>query len=243
MAAGINAALKVRSAVDQFILKRSEAYVGVMIDDLVNKGTDEPYRMFTSRAEYRLMLRQDNADRRLMQYGHKFGLIPNDVYDSLLLKEKNIALLHDYVAQKSVPPLAVNSYLESIGSSRLSENEKLSQLVKRQDANLSDMLKLEFFQSDSVPAEAASRQDVVRQVEIETKYEGYIVRQFEEIGRFEKFETIEIPDGFDFKRVKSLSREASEKFIKVKPQSIGQASRISGVSPADISVLMVYMRG
>jgi tRNA uridine 5-carboxymethylaminomethyl modification enzyme len=240
--AGINAALRVRDG-EPFVLKRSEAYIGVMIDDLVNKGTDEPYRMFTSRAEYRLMLRQDNADRRLMKYGDKFGLIPNEVYDSLLMKEKYIHLLSDYLEQKSVPPSAVNFYLESIGSSPLTENEKLSQLVKRQDVNLLDILQLEFFRSDSLPAEAASRQDVVRQVEIETKYEGYIARQFEEIERFEKFETIEIPDGFDFKRVKSLSREATEKFIKVKPGSIGQASRISGVSPADISVLMVYLRG
>ncbi len=240
--AGINAALRVRGG-EPFVLKRCEAYIGVMIDDLVNKGTDEPYRMFTSRAEYRLMLRQDNADRRLMKYGDKFGLIPNEVYDSLLMKEKYIHLLSDYLEQKSVPPSAVNSYLESIGSSPLTENEKLSQLVRRQDVNLSDILRLEFFRSDSLPAEATSRQDVVRQVEIETKYEGYIARQFEEIERFEKFETIEIPDGFDFKRVKSLSREATEKFIKVKPGSIGQASRISGVSPADISVLMVYLRG
>jgi len=241
--AGINAALRVRGGNELFILKRAEAYIGVMIDDLVNKGTDEPYRMFTSRAEYRLMLRQDNADRRLMKYGHEFGLIPKDVYDSLVEKENYIRLLHIYVEQKSVPPSAVNPYLESIGSSQLSENEKLSQLIKRQDVNLSEILQLEFFRSDSLPIEAASRNDVVRQVEIETKYEGYIARQFEEIERFEKFESIEIPEGFDFKRVKSMSREATEKFVKVKPRSIGQASRISGVSPADVSVLMVYLRG
>lgn len=240
--AGINAALKIKGGED-FFLKRSDAYIGVMIDDLVNKGTDEPYRMFTSRAEYRLMLRQDNADRRLMKYGHKFGLIPNDIYDSLLTKENYIQILSDYVKQKSVPPYAVNSYLESIGSSLLSENEKLSQLVKRQEVNLLDLLQLEFFRSDSLPAAAASRKDVVRQVEIETKYEGYIDRQFQEIERFEKFETIEIPEDFEFKKVKSLSREATEKLYKVKPRSVGQASRISGVSPADISILLVYLRG
>ncbi|MGO9482096.1 MAG: tRNA uridine-5-carboxymethylaminomethyl(34) synthesis enzyme MnmG [Candidatus Kryptoniota bacterium] len=242
LVAGINAALRIRGD-EPLILKRSEAYIGVMIDDLVNKGTDEPYRMFTSRAEYRLMLRQDNADRRLMKYGHKFGLIPNNVYDALLEKERCIRMLSDYVEQKSVPPYAVNSYLDSIGSSALSENEKLSQLVKRQDVNLSDILELEFFRSDSLPVEAASHKDVVRQVEIETKYEGYVKRQFEEIERFEKLESLEIPEGFDFRKVKSISREATDKFAKVKPHSIGQASRISGVSPADISVLMVYLRG
>ncbi|HUI31538.1 MAG TPA: tRNA uridine-5-carboxymethylaminomethyl(34) synthesis enzyme MnmG [Candidatus Acidoferrales bacterium] len=240
--AGINAALRAKGD-DPFVLKRSEAYIGVMIDDLVNKGTDEPYRMFTSRAEYRLMLRQDNADRRLMKYGHIFGLIPDAVYDSLVEKEKLIRILSDYVDQKSVPPYAVNSYLESINSTPLSESEKLSSLVKRQNVNLSDMLGLDFFRSDSLPIEASTRKDVVRQVEIETKYEGYIKRQFEEIERFEKIESMEVPEGFDFKRVKSLSREATEKLVKVKPRSIGQASRISGVSPADISVLMVYMRG
>jgi tRNA uridine 5-carboxymethylaminomethyl modification enzyme len=240
--AGINAALRVKGG-DDFVLKRSDAYIGVMIDDLVNKGTDEPYRMFTSRAEYRLMLRQDNADRRLMKYGHKLGLIPNDVFDSLLLKEGHIQVLTDYVKEKSVPPYAVNSYLESIGSSQLSENEKLSQLLKRQEVSLSEILQLEFFRSDSVPIEAAARKDVLEQVEIEIKYEGYIDRQFQEIERFEKFETIEIPGDFDFKRVKSLSREATEKLTKVKPGSIGQASRISGVSPADISILLVYLRG
>ncbi len=242
LVAGINATLRIRGE-EPFILKRSEAYIGVLVDDLVNKGTDEPYRMFTSRAEYRLMLRQDNADRRLMKYGHKFGLIPGDVYDSLLKKEEYIRVLSDYVERKSIPPSAVNAYLESVGSAPLSENEKLAQLVKRQDVSLSELFRLEYFRSDSLPVEAASRKDVVEQVEIETKYKGYIVRQYEEIEKFEKFESLEIPEDFDFKRVKSLSTEALEKLNKVKPNSVGQASRISGVSPADISVLMVYLHG
>ncbi len=242
MIAGINAALRVKGQ-DPFVLKRSEAYIGVLIDDLVDKGTSEPYRMFTSRAEYRLMLRQDNADRRLMKYGHQLGLIQGDVYESLREKETHIQILTDYISEKSLPPSAVNSYLESIGSSPLTENEKLSQLLKRQDVKLSELLQLEFFRSDSLPVEAASHKAVVEQVEIETKYEGYIARQFDEIKRFEKVESMMIPGDFDFKRVKSLSTEATEKLTKVKPQSIGQASRISGVSPADISVLMVYLHG
>ncbi len=239
--AGINAALRIKGE-DAFVLRRSEAYIGVMVDDLVNKGTDEPYRMFTSRAEYRLLLRQDNADRRLMKYGNRFGLITNSVFDSLLNKERQIRTLLEYVEQKSVPPYAVNHYLESIGSTPLSENEKLSQLVKRQDVKLSDVLRLDFFQKDSLPNDAASAKPVVNQVEIETKYKGYIERQEQEVQRFERLEETEIPEGFDFARVRSLSREATEKLAKVKPRSIAQAGRISGVSPADVSVLMVYLR-
>ncbi len=242
LVAGINAAIGVRGG-DPLVLKRSEAYIGVLIDDLVNKGTSEPYRMFTSRAEYRLMLRQDNADRRLMEYGYRFGLIPADVHGSMRKKEERIRTLSEYVSRKSVPPSAVNSYLESIGSTPLNENEKLSQLLKRQDVRLSELLRLEFFTTDSLPLDAANQKDVVEQVEIETKYEGYIVRQQEEIERFDKYEAMEIPEGFDFQRVKSLSTEAVEKLTKVAPSSIGQASRISGVSPADISVLMVYLHG
>ncbi len=240
--AGINAAIGVKGG-DPFVLKRSEAYIGVLIDDLVNKGTSEPYRMFTSRAEYRLMLRQDNGDRRLMKYGRDFGLIPNAVYDTLKRKEEHIEVLLEYSKRKSVPPDAVNRYLESLDSTPITENEKLAQLVKRQNVRLSDLLGLEYFKSDSLPRDSAVDKKAVEQVEIELKYEGYISRQNDEIGKFVRFESMEIPEGFDFGKVKSLSTEGREKLMKVMPASIGQASRISGVSPADVSVLMVYLHG
>ena len=238
--AGINAAIGAKGG-EPFVLKRSEAYIGVLIDDLVNKGTSEPYRMFTSRAEYRLMLRQDNADRRLMRYGYQFGLISDEVFGRMKTKEDHIRILSDYIKQKSVPPDAVNGYLQSIGSSSIVENEKMAQLVRRQDVKLAELLNLPYFRSDSIPLEAAADRKGVEQVEIETKYEGYISRQLDEIEKFDRFDSMEIPEGLDYRRVKSLSTEAREKLIKVKPGSIGQASRISGVSPADVSVLMVYL--
>jgi tRNA uridine 5-carboxymethylaminomethyl modification enzyme len=178
-----------------------------------------------------------------MRYGYELGLIPSEAYDALRKKEEYVSILTGYVRQKSVPPSAVNPYLESIGSTPLSESEKLSQLVKRQDVKLSEVLGLEFFRRDSLPVEAASHKHAVEQVEIETKYEGYIVRQLDEIEKFEKFDSMEIPEGFDYGRVKSISTEAREKLTRVMPSSIGQASRISGVSPADVSVLMVYLHG
>jgi tRNA uridine 5-carboxymethylaminomethyl modification enzyme len=240
--AGINAALKIKGE-GEFILKRSEAYIGVLIDDLINKGTDEPYRMFTSRAEYRLMLRQDNADRRLMKYGYKFGLIPSDVYQRLIEKEELIKEGLYFIKNRSVKPSEVNSYLERIGSKPIEQSEKLEQIVKRPEVNIAELFELESFKSDNTLQKLLRRRDALRQVEIEIKYEGYIQRQLEEIERFEKYEAIEIPEDFDYTKVKSLSSEAREKLMRVRPRSIGQASRISGVSPADISVLMVYLKG
>jgi tRNA uridine 5-carboxymethylaminomethyl modification enzyme len=240
--AGINAALKLKGE-GEFILKRSEAYIGVLIDDLINKGTDEPYRMFTSRAEYRLMLRQDNADRRLMKYGYKFGLIPSDVYQKLLEKERLIEEALYFVKRRSVRPDEINSYLEKIGSKKLEQPDKLNQIMKRPEVNIRKLLSLECFTSDEILQRILKRKDVLRQVEIEVRYEGYIKRQLEQIEKFEKYESMEIPEDFDYGKVKSLSMEGREKLMKIRPRSIGQASRISGVSPADISVLMVYLRG
>jgi len=239
--AGINAALKVKGE-DPFTLRRSEAYIGVLIDDLVNKGTDEPYRMFTSRAEYRLLLRQDNADRRLMKYGYKFGLIPQDVYNRLILKEQLIADTKEYFYSHSLSPGEVNSYLEKAGTAPLSQNEKIAQIIKRNEVNIADFLRIEAMRSRPIVQRLLNMPDAMRQVEIELKYDGYIQRQIEQVEKFAVYEEMEIPENFDYKRVPSLSTEGREKLQRVRARSIGQASRISGVSAADISVLMIYLR-
>jgi tRNA uridine 5-carboxymethylaminomethyl modification enzyme len=239
--AGINAALKLRGE-PPFVLKRSEAYISVLVDDLVNKGTDEPYRMFTSRAEYRLLLRQDNADRRLMQYGFRFGLIPDRVYGRLKLKEQLIRETLQYIERKAASPESVNPYLERIGADKIVQNEKISQLLKRPNVALGDLVRIESLNGDGFWHRISSYRDVLEQVEIETKYAGYISRQYDQIEQFENNEKYAIPENFDYSRVKSLSTEGKEKLMKVRPQSIGQASRISGVSASDISILMVYLK-
>ncbi|MBI2619106.1 MAG: tRNA uridine-5-carboxymethylaminomethyl(34) synthesis enzyme MnmG [Ignavibacteriales bacterium] len=244
--AGINAALRIRNR-DPFILKRSEAYVGVLIDDLVNKSTDEPYRMFTSRAEHRLLLRQDNADRRLMAHGHRLGLISDPVYRRLLRKEKLIKEGQTFVNVFSVRPDDVNGYLGTAGGERLVEKERISRILKRPRTVLSELFKIpavhsQAFVQSLCAEENGLTQEVIQQIEIEVKYEGYIVRQSEQIERFESYESREIPRDLDFKRIRSLSVEGREKLTKVRPESVGQASRISGVTPSDISVLMVYLK-
>ncbi len=246
--AGINAALRVRK-LEPFTLKRSEAYIAVLIDDLITKSTDEPYRMFTSRAEYRLVLRQDNADRRLMGFGHRFGLIPSAVYQGLLEKERLIREGLAFLEDTIVPPEDVNSYLEHIGERPIDQGEKLAKLAKRTNVQLRDLLRLEAFQSSvfskrllDLPLQAR-REEIIEQIEIETKYAGYFEREAEQIKRAVKYEHMEIPKDLDYSRLKSLSLEGREKLQKVRPLSIGQASRISGVTAADISVLMVYLHG
>lgn len=243
--AGINAALKIKGE-SPFVLKRSEAYIGVLIDDLVNKSTDEPYRMFTSRAEYRLLLRQDNADRRLMKHGYDFGLIPDSMYTRVKLKERFIQETMKFLARNGISPARVNPYLDSVGTGTITEREKLIDILKRPETKLVDILSLNEYAKDSFIQELGSdqrlRKEIFEQVEIEVKYEGYFRRQEIEIEKFEKLERLEIPEDFDFSTLKSLSAEGKEKMQHVRPSSIGQASRISGVSPADVSILMVYLR-
>jgi tRNA uridine 5-carboxymethylaminomethyl modification enzyme len=247
--AGVNASLRALSREEEFVLKRSEAYIGVLIDDLVDKSTDEPYRMFTSRAEHRLLLRQDNADRRLMEHGHRLGLIPTHVISRLRSKEMAIRDITRLANQITLPPGGVNDYLSTIGSEPLTENEKLAKLVKRTSARLDEILNLQMPALEPIRNRLDGKQDpklrneVVEQVEIELKYEGYIARQVEQVERFEQYESQHIPEDFDYASVRSLSTEGREKLLKVRPASIGQASRINGVTPADVSVLMVFVKG
>jgi tRNA uridine 5-carboxymethylaminomethyl modification enzyme len=245
--AGINAALKVKGR-EPFILKRSEAYVGVLIDDLVNKSTDEPYRMFTSRAEHRLVLRQDNADRRLMKKGFELGLVDSAMVERLKKKEKLIAEFVAMASQHSLSPETANPYLESISEGRIDERERLSKLLKRPGFKLAEILGLDSLSDQPVARKIAEmpdsklRGEIIEQIEIDLKYEGYILRQVEQIEKFDKFEDQKIPLDYDYSKIKSLSTEGREKLSKVKPESMGQASRISGVTPSDVSTLMVSLR-
>lgn len=242
LVAGINAALKINGE-EPFIPKRSEAYIGVMIDDLVNKIPDEPYRIFTSCAEYRLILRQDNADRRLMKYGHKFGLIPDDVFERMASKEDLIKEGISYFKSNFIPPKDINPYLIAINSPPLKQSDSLSQVIKRNEVSLSNLLKLVYFNENNLAQRILADKDIISQLEIELRYEGYITRQAEQVASFEKSESVIIPENFDFNKIKSLSTEGREKLNKVRPRSIGQASRISGVSPSDTSILTVHIKG
>jgi len=248
LVAGINAALKCQRK-EPFILRRSEAYIGVLIDDLVNKSTEEPYRMFTSRAEHRLLLRQDNADRRLMERGRSLGLVDSGMFKRLKKKEELIADGIRFATEHLVSPQHANGYLEKVSTERVGEKEKLSKLLKRPGVSLLGLIGADSISSEpamrsilSLPDEKLKR-EILEQVELELKYEGYIERQVEEIEKFEKFEEQVIPVDLDYSRINAISTEGREKLSRVKPQSIGQASRISGVTPSDISILMVYLKG
>ena len=236
--AGINAALKVKGR-EPFVLKRSEAYIGVMIDDLINKSTDEPYRMFTSRAEHRLLLRQDNADRRLMARGHNLGLISETQVAELRGKERSIATIIDYLNRTYVAPSDANRILQGVGLSIIEEHDSFAQLLKRPGVTIESLLPI----IDEPGLQTAlSLPGVKEAVEIDVKYDGYIKRELEQIGKFSQFEEFQIPEDFDFAAIRSLSTEGKERLRKVRPRSIGQASRISGVTISDISVLSVFLK-
>jgi tRNA uridine 5-carboxymethylaminomethyl modification enzyme len=241
LVAGINAALKIQGK-PEFVLKRSEAYIGVLIDDLVTKSTDEPYRMFTSRAEHRLLLRQDNADRRLMKYGNDLGLIDSELYGSVEDREKTIIGGLNYCQSQKYHAREINEFLLKIGSNEIDSTETISKLCKRPEINLKQLLNFNGSMNDRIALDLLNDDKALEQVEIELKYEGYIHRQHEAVNKLEKYEDTKIPLNFDFTKIKHLSTEGREKLNKVKPRSIGQASRISGVTPSDISILLVYLK-
>ena len=232
--AGINAALQIEER-EPIILHRSDAYIGVLIDDIVTKGTNEPYRMMTSRAEYRLLLRQDNADMRLTQIGYEVGLISKEKYDKFLAKKENIEKEIKRLRKTIIKPTAkVNEFLEKNNSSQLKNGIKLIELLKRTELNYEILGEID----NQRPILSSAEQE---EVEIEVKYEGYIKLQLAQVEKFKKLENKILPENIDYLNLKGISLEARQKLDKYKPTSIGQASRISGISPADISVLLIYL--
>ena len=236
LVAGINAHNKINNK-EVFTLGRSEAYIGVLIDDLINKGTDEPYRMFTSRAEHRILLRQDNADLRLTEKGAEIGLAGKERLGVVLKKKNLIERLGDDINKEKLAPEVVNGYLESVGSAKIKEKRSLVELARRPGVSLGGLIKLLGGGVDK-----KYNEEIINQVEINTKYESYIEKEREVVQKIQKLENSKIPVRFDYKKVNSLSSEGKEKLIKIKPTSIGQASRISGVSPSDVSILMVHLK-
>ena len=240
--AGINSVLKLKGR-PSFVLNRTQAYIGVLIDDLVTKGVDEPYRMFTSRAEYRILLRQDNADTRLTPLSYDLGLASEERMKRVGEKSKFTDMLIDAVKETPVLPTDVNSLLEELNTPPLQQRVKLVNVLLRPEVNMEHLLSVSPMlrdKADSIPA--SLKDDVLSAAEILLKYERYIEKERDVANRILKFEDIELPSGFDYFSLQSLSYEAREKLSKMQPRTIGQASRISGVSPADISVLLIYMQ-
>ncbi len=235
--AGVNAHQRIND-LHELILKRSESYIGVLIDDLVTKGTEEPYRMFTSRAEHRLLLRQDNADIRLTPIAHKLGLVSDERLEKVNKKVENSDHLVDYMRQNSVSAEAMNPILETLGSSPITQKSRMFQILSRPQVNIFDLVKADEHFHDLL---MQYDEETIEQTEIKVKYDSYFEKEMEIVHKMKKMEDKEINPDFDYKSLTSLSIEAREKLLKVKPRTLGQASRISGVSPSDISVLMVHM--
>ncbi|MEI8073527.1 MAG: tRNA uridine-5-carboxymethylaminomethyl(34) synthesis enzyme MnmG [Bacteroidota bacterium] len=235
--AGINAHQKTKE-LEPFILKRSEAYIGVLIDDLISKGTDEPYRMFTSRAEYRTLLRQDNADIRLTEKSYNIGLASEERLKLVNQKKESVSKIKDILINFNIDAEAINPLLESVGSSAITERQKASKIILRPNVALSDMM-------SSIPslktAFGEATVDSIEQAEIQIKYERYIEKELELVHKMSQLEDLIIPESFNYDKVSAVSKEALQKFKKVRPRTLGQASRISGVNPSDVQILMVYM--
>ena len=236
--AGVNAVLKIRERAP-FVLKRDEAYIGVLIDDLITKGTEEPYRMFTSRAEYRTLLRQDNADRRLTPLGYEIGTVSEARYRAWEAKERKVSGFITYIKELSVTPEEVNPILEKYESSPMKQGDKLQKVLSRPDVTLAD------FEAIDRIAEYIKKNELTEEektcAEVEVKYAGYIEKERNNADKLNRLESVRIPDNFDYDKIVSLSFEGREKLKKIRPVTLSQASRISGVSPADISILLIYM--
>lgn len=237
LVAGINASLKVQEK-DPFILKRSEAYIGVLVDDLINKGTEEPYRMFTSRAEFRLLLRQDNADLRLTQLGHDLGLASDDRLEKMLNKKSLTAKLINDLKQKKLNPESVNSGLDKLGTAPIQEKISIEKLLKRPQIGIEE---LSLIDEELKTYLSKYSKEVQEQAEIQIKYDSYIDKEQQLVDKLSNMENYQIPAQFDFLAITALSNEGKQKLNKIRPQTLGQASRISGVSPADLSILTVYL--
>lgn len=238
--AGINASRRIQGK-EKFILKRSEAYIGVLIDDLITKGTEEPYRMFTSRAEHRILLRQDNADLRLTPLGYKIGLARDARYSKYQIKKEAIDNLHDLIADYTVYPEKMDPMLKKQGTTVLKQPVKAKTLIPRPEISIHNLLNADKELKKKAKT-ITSDSTVFNQVEIQIKYAGYIEKEFNMVEEMRQKEEMEIPDNFNFNKLSSLSSEGQEKLAHVRPETIGQAGRISGVSVSDVSVLMVYLK-
>ncbi len=237
LVAGINASLKVQEK-DPFILKRSDAYIGVLVDDLINKGTEEPYRMFTSRAEFRLLLRQDNADLRLTELGYDIGLASDERKEKMLDKKSNTAKLINDLKQKKLSPHTINHGLNNIGTAAITEKISAEKLLKRPQIGIKELMTVDEELSQYLNKYS---KDVLEQAEIQIKYDSYIDKEQQMVEKLSNMENYKIPLKFDFLSITALSNEGRQKLNKIRPETLGQASRISGVSPADLSILTVYL--
>ena len=235
--AGINAHQKTRS-LEPVILKRSEAYIGVLIDDLISKGTDEPYRMFTSRAEFRTLLRQDNADLRLTELSYRLGLASQERMNKVIAKRNSVEEIKSILKDLAIEPDEINAHFITINSSPISEKQKVQKILLRPDVELDEL-------ANAVPklkeALTGFSKEAIEQASIQVKYDVYIEKEKELVKRMSQLEDLEIPESFDYKKISSLGNEAKEKLNKIRPRTLGQASRISGINPSDVQILMVFM--
>lgn len=236
--AGINAHLKINEK-PEFILKRNEAYIGVLIDDLITKGTEEPYRMFTSRAEYRILLRQDNADERLTALSHEIGLASDERMKAMETKHKKATEMVSFFRENSIQPEEINPVIETRNGTPLKQSFKMDTVLKRPEVHLTDFLEIDRVKEWTEQNQLNNEE--LEQVEIQIKYEGYIKKENENADKLKRLENLRIPKNFDYSKLKSITIEARQKLEKLRPETIAHASRISGVSPADISILLIYM--